>query len=158
MQAFAVLQPHSSCSQPSRVGSAGVERDLWDHLAEAGRAPADVLGQPAEVLHGVVEVRGEKDPLAGLLDLVLDPREASHAAGNGQHHASELAQKALELALGARPAASGEGVEQLEYQQKSIIRTLKSEGYLTFNPYAQHIANRFQYIATVDVPTITLSL
>ena len=44
------------------------------------------------------------------------------------------------------------------YQQKRLIRTLKSEGYLTFNPYAQHIAYRFRHIAAVDMQTITISL
>ena len=52
--------------------------------------------------------------LARLLDLVLNPGEASHAAGDGQDHAPELAQKSLEFALGARAAAPGEGIEQLE--------------------------------------------
>ena len=42
------------------------------------------------------------------------------------------------------------------YQQKRLIRTLKSEGYLTFNPYAQHIAYRFRHIAAVDMQTITI--
>ena len=44
------------------------------------------------------------------------------------------------------------------YQQKRIICALKIEGYLQLNPYAQHIAYRFRYIATVDVGTITISL
>ena len=97
----AILQPHSPCSQPRRVGSAGVERDLRHHLADAGRATAYVLCKPAEVVQGIMEVRGEKNPLPGLLDLVLNPREASHAARNGQHHTPELAQKLLKFALGA---------------------------------------------------------
>ena len=71
-----------------------------------------------------MEVRGEKDPLPGLLDLVLDPREASHAAGDGQHHASELAKKSLELTLGARAAAPGEGVKQLAQSLKAVRREL----------------------------------
>ena len=58
------------------------------------------LGEPTEVIHGVVEVGEEKNPLSRLLDLVLDPAEVSCVVGDGENHGLELAEQPLKFTLG----------------------------------------------------------
>ena len=118
IELVAVQQPHSPHSRPRRVRSACVERHLWHHLAEAGWVPTHVLGKPAEVVHDVVEMRGEKDPLPCLLDLVLNPGKVPHAFRDYKDHATELSQESLKFRLWAQTAAPGEGIEQLKQSLK----------------------------------------
>ena len=54
-----------------------------------------LLGKPTEVIHGVVEVGEEKNPLSRLLDLVLDPGEVFCAVGDGENRVLELAEQSL---------------------------------------------------------------
>ena len=111
VEVVAIRQPNSARASAGGIRGPVVEGNLRHHLGKAGRAPADILGKPAEVLHRVVEVGGEKYALPCLLDLVLDPGKASHAAGNGEDHAAELAEQPLQFPLGAAPAAPREGIE-----------------------------------------------
>ena len=66
-------------------------------LPRRGRSGARqrLLGEPTEVIHGVVEVGEEKNPLSRLLDLVLDPGEVFCAVGDGENRDPELAEQSL---------------------------------------------------------------
>ena len=85
-----VGQPHPARADACRVGGPRVHRGLRDNLADAGRAAADVIGEPAEVVQSVVEMLVEVHALPRLLDVLLDPRQAPHSSWDGHDHASEL--------------------------------------------------------------------
>ena len=82
--------------------------------------------------------------------MTTDEDDDTASAGKTLQHAAERVQPAT---AGATPL-----VNNIDYQQKQMIRALICEGYLQLNPCAQRIAYCFGYIAAVDAGTITISL
>jgi hypothetical protein len=112
-----IRQPDPTHTTTGGISGAHKGWGFRDDFGNAGRAVGDILGQPTEVINGILELGVEIDTVRGRSEALLQPRETTKTARDGNDHATKLTHQLMEVLLGAGFAGAWEG-------RQHVVKTL----------------------------------